>query len=411
MIRPYQSRFLPGAAAKVFAAAVILTLAPGMWAGSKYRVLHSFSGGPKDGGGVFGGVGLDKRGSVYGTTTGGGAYGYGTLFQLTPGARGQWAETILHSFCQHFPHCSDGDSATSTPVFDSAGNLYGSTGTATFELTPIGDSSGLWKFRIISDLGSDADLVLDRTRDLYGIGGPGKYGRGAVAELLPGSKGWKKKVLYSFCPVDCHDGDEPTNRLTRDAGGNLYGTTLSGGKYHLGVVFQLKRTASGWTEHALHSFPAFSTDGWRADSGVVVDAAGHVYGVTNAGGIGCDGNGCGTVFELARQADGSWKETILFNFPKLTNGAGPYGGMVLGKDGSLYGTTAGGGYANCSCGTVFKMTPGTNGKWSYTVLHRFSGTDGFDPQGSLILDGKGNIYGTTTEGGAGGYGVVFEITP
>jgi uncharacterized repeat protein (TIGR03803 family) len=272
-----------------------------------------------------------------------------------------------------------------------------------------------WTFQVIYESGLGSSLILDQAGDLYGPMGPGKYGKGAVTELSPGSKGWTETYLYSFCPkFGCLDGDEPTSPLTWDASGNLYGATEGGGKGNLGVVFQLEHTASGWKEHVLHNFPAFSTDGYDPDGTLTLDQNGNVYGTTSQGGsYPCDGSGCGMVFELTRGTDGRWKESILYNFPNaVKNGGEPMAGVTFDQSGNLYGTTSGGGDPSCRCGVVFKLTPSSNGKWKYTVLHRFTGTDGWGPQASLIFDKDyKHLYGTTTEGGANGAGVVFEITP
>jgi uncharacterized repeat protein (TIGR03803 family) len=201
-----------------------------------------------------------------------------------------------------------------------------------------------------------------------------------------------------------------------DSAGNLYGTTELGGNGYpacpgsggCGVAYQLQSLGDGkWQHHVLHRFAAFPLDGQLPYSGVIVDGAGNVYGTTLQGGIG------GTVYRLSPAQDGRWKETILYNFPNAqTDGGGPVGGLVLDRAGNLYGTTSGGGDANCSCGVVFKLAHGSNGKWTYTVLHRFTGKDGWSPQATLIFDKYyEHLYGTTLEGGPGGYGVVFEITP
>jgi uncharacterized repeat protein (TIGR03803 family) len=173
----------------------------------------------------------------------------------------------------------------------------------------------------------------------------------------------------------------------------------------------VEHTSNGWKEHVLHNFPAFSGDGVDPDGGLTLDRHGNIYGTTVQGGNFCGGTGCGTVFKLSRGTDGRWKETILHAFKAAKEGVGPVSGLAIDKAGNLYGATTGGGDLNCYCGVVFKMTPGANGKWTYTVLHRFVGVDGFDPEASPILDEKGNLYGTTVAGGANGAGVVFEITP
>jgi uncharacterized repeat protein (TIGR03803 family) len=396
----------------VLATAVLLAGTSG--AATKYKVLHAFGKG-NDGGGLFGGVVLDAKGSLYGTTSGGGAYGEGTVFRLRPSLSGRWTETVLHSFCSQ-SHCTDGALPETGLALDAAGNLYGPAGGGPqdsgliFELSPRADSAADWSFQVIYDSHSVSSLILDQAGNLYGPLGLGQYGKGAVTELSPGSKGWTEIYLYSFCPkFGCLDGDDPTSPLTWDASGNLYGATEGGGKGNLGVVFQLEHTSSGWKEHVLHDFPAYSSDGFDPDGGLTLDQKGNVYGTTSQGGS----LGNGTVFELTRSADGRWKETILYNFPDPANkGGGADAGVIFDRAGNLYGTTPGGGDPNCECGVVFKMTPSANGKWTYTVLHRFTGADGFDPEAGVIFDKDyKHLYGTTTEGGANGYGVVFEITP
>src|SRR5580704_4880689 len=386
---------------------------------NKYTVLYSFKG-QKDGGGVFAGLALDAKASLYGVTTGGGAYGEGTVFELTPGLGSQWKETVLHSFCRP-QDCGDGSSVWDTPVLDGKGRLYDISTSGIFQMArgPHG-----WSFTIIygsrgaeGDLSPGSgpgigDLLLDAAGNLYGTFGVGKNYNGAVGELSPGSHGWNEKDLFDFCLYPrnfvCLGGNDPGFRLAWDANGNLYGVTTEGGVDKAGVAYQLEYTADGWKEHVLHSFPASPSDGYNFFGGLALDRSGNVYGTTLQGGR----IGAGTVFELSLQQDGHWKETILYDFPNASHdGGGPAAGLVLDQSGNLYGTASGGGDSHCSCGVVFKMTPGSNGKWSYTVLHRFTGTDGYSPQASLTLDSKGNIYGTTTEGGPGGYGVVFEITP
>jgi hypothetical protein len=125
--------------------------------------------------------------------------------------------------------------------------------------------------------------------------------------------------------------------------------------------------------------------------------------------------GCGVIYKLTPVGHGKWEETILHRFVKFEDGLAPMGTLTLDKVGNLYGTTVGGGGgANVcfgGCGAVFKMTPNGDGKWTYSVLHRFKGSDGVGPQAGVVIDNRGNIYGTTLQGGADYYGVVFEITP
>jgi len=382
-------------------------------AGTEYKVLHSFGGKP-DGGGVYAGLAIDGEGNLYGTTCCGGAYGYGTAFELIPSSDGQWTEIILHSFCAT-SRCDDGALPRTTPVLDSQGNLYGASNVATFEMKRSADG---WTFLIVCDCISPS--VFDSAGNLYGIGGPGTHIAGAVAELSPLDVVWTNTtytLLYSFCswPPNCRDGEPPEWGLSWDAAGNLYGATEFGGDHsapecspNCGVVYQLQALGGKRKYHRLHSFAAFEGDGVLPQAGVTVDSRGNVYGTTLYSTA-----SSGTVFELSPQQDGSWKETILYDFPNPEkNGGAPAGGVTFDNHGNLYGTASAGGDPNCSCGVVFKMTPQANGKWSYTVLHRFQGTDGVGPGYNLIFDKDyKHLYGTTVEGGSGGYGVVYEITP
>jgi uncharacterized repeat protein (TIGR03803 family) len=395
--------------------ALVLLLVPVALAGTSYKVLHAFGKG-NDGGGVFAGVVFDANGNLYGTTAGGGAYGYGTVFALKHGSGGNWTETSLHSFCVE-SHCTDGALPFASLVFDAAGNLYGTAGGGNrdsgvvFELSPASNSPSNWNFEVLYEAGSAATLILDQAGNLYGPMGPGQNGKGAVTELSPGSNGWTETYLYSFCPKPlnhCLDGDAPDTALTWDAKGNLYGGTLSGGTAGLGVLFELVHKSGGWKDRVLHNFPAYSGDGWNPHGPLILDQQGNIYGTTSLGGT----VGAGTVFKLTRGANGLWKETILSDFPDaFQNGGGPVAGVIFDRSGNLWGTTSGGGDPTCQCGVVFKLTPGAKGKWKYTVIHRFHYTDGFDPEAGLILDSKGNLYGTTANGGKYGGGVVFEITP
>jgi uncharacterized repeat protein (TIGR03803 family) len=212
-----------------------------------------------------------------------------------------------------------------------------------------------------------------------------------------------EKVLYSF--QGGSDGSSPLSGLISDSAGNLYGTTLTGGTNGLGTVFELIHSNGGWTEKVLHNFNYNGTDGFTPLAGLIFDKAGNLYGTTVGGGS----NGWGTVFELT-PSNGSWTETILNNFSNF-DGSSPTGGLIFDNSGNLYGTTLYGG--TNSDGTVFELTP-SNGSWTETVLHSFTGSDGMYPDtyhAALIFDKAGNLYGTTEEGGSNGYGTVFELKP
>lgn len=392
---------------------LILMLAVGALASAKYKVLYGFKGG-SDGGGLFGSVTLDANGNLYGGTVGGGDGG-GTIFELMPGSRG-WTKSVVYGLDYH----SDGGNPSGGLVFDAESNLYGTTSSGgpldfgtVFQLTP---GSGGWSLNVLMDYGSTAGLTMDAAGNLYGASGD------IVFELTPGSNGWSEKVLYTF-GTKKGDGGITDAAMIVDASGNLYGTTQAGGNRGpwcsggggCGVVFEVSPASHGsWKEHIPHRFAAFRYDGQYAVGGVVMDAAGNLYGTTIEGGThrneGICLVGCGTIYRLTPDSKGHWKETILYNFPHLKDGVGPTASLVFDKAGNLYGIAGEGGNA-CGCGVVFKLSPRGHGKWKYTVVHRFDGKDGNAPFAPLTIDGKGNLYGTTTFGGQGGYGVVFEITP
>jgi uncharacterized repeat protein (TIGR03803 family) len=369
-------------------------------------VLHAFGAG-KDGAGLWSSVVFDKTGNLYGTTSGGGAYGYGTVFQLRPGSNGKWSESLLRSFRNNDPN---GDDPNGGLIFDTTGHLYGTTlvggpdhDGVVFEMT---SGSHGWKEKVLHAGGSWASVVMNRIGNLYGTT------EKTVFELTPGTEGWTETILYTFCSkTNCRDGTGAFAGVILDAGGNLYGTTEGGGAYKAGTTYEIRHTSSGWTEQVLHSFPAFSQDGQVPGVGALVfDASGNLYGTTNQGGTNTCFAGCGTIFRLMQGTDGHWKETILYNFKNGSSGFGPGAGVVMDKSGNLYGTTIYGG-SGCGCGVVYKLAPGAKGKWAYTVVHTFTGNDGAQPDANLILDSEGNLYGTTATGGANGGGVVFELTP
>jgi uncharacterized repeat protein (TIGR03803 family) len=379
-------------------------LVPVAWTAPKYNVLHAFTGG-KDGGGLYGGLVLDAAGNVYGTTT------LGTVFELTPHSNNKWGLEVVHRF-----DGSDGSDPMSTATMDSSGNLYGTTvfggahgyGTV-FELSP---GTGGWKETILHSFGFNkhgccpwAGVTMDSAGKLYGTAS-------VAFELSPGSEGWKEIVLHTFSDQG-NDGYEPYAGLIRDAIGSLYGTTQHGGGSKncdggCGTVYQLAPATDGkWKEHILHRFGSSGDGAFPGVGALVLDSAGNVYGTTQIGGPA----GYGIVFKLARTANGGWKETILHSFADDSNGGYVAAGVVFDPAGNLYGTTGGGGDPNCGCGVVYELSPASDGKWTYKLLHTFIGSDGAGPGANLIRDDKGNLYGTTVTGGSGGSGVAFELTP
>ena len=401
----------------------LLTVAAPMFGASKEKVLHSFGG--NDGANPYA-VSLifDTVGNLYGTTVEGGPSDGGTVFQLVPNGGGTWSEEVLRSFS--YDMGNGGALPAAGVILGSDGALYGTTSNngayghgVVFQLTRGTD--GKWTEKVLCNFRDPKDgvapfavLTVDSAGNLYGttIAG-GSDGYGTVFQLTPGAGGkWTEKALHSFRGTD---GRGPFGGLIFDASGNLYGTTSSGGanpgclKYNAscGTVFQLTPGKDGkWTEKVLHTFGK-GNDGATPDGSLILDAAGNLFGTTYYG-----GNGNGTVFQLAA-ANGKWTEKVLYSFCSVsgcTDGVNPYSGLVFDSARNLYGTTVVGGAAGD--GVVFKLTAAAGGKWSEKVLHSFrGGEDGAYPVGGLTFDATGHLYGTTEGGGMTGNGTVFEITP
>jgi uncharacterized repeat protein (TIGR03803 family) len=245
-----------------------------------------------------------------------------------------------------------------------------------------------------------AGLIFDAAGNLYGTTaytGANYNGNGTVFKLAPKPDGtWRISELHRFHRAD---GRRPYAGLVFDAAGNLYGTTAGGGAYDRGTVFKLAPNPDGsWVESVLYSF-----SGSGPFSRVIFDAAGNLYGTIYQGGA--DHNG--TVFKLSPNPDGTWTESVLYDFTGGADGSQPLASLIFDAGGNLYGTTWGGADSN---GTVFKLTPNPDGSWTESVLHSFAG-GGANPEASLIFDAVGNLYGTTSGGGAYGLGTVFRLTP
>ena len=384
-----------------------------------------------DGSDPAGNLILDGTGDFYGTTAAGGivgglcqSFGCGTVFERTASG----TVKILYDFSAS----PDGEDPIGGLVRDSKGNLYGTTGYGgnaggvcgtngcgtVFELVKTGATYTeklLYAFTGGTDgANPGSGLVRDTGGNLYGTtlggGGSGCSSGAGCGTVFKITSAGNEEVLYSF--TGNADGAMPSASLILDAAGNLYGTTAYGGNVGggcgslgCGVVFKV--TPAG-QEVVLYKFKG-SADGQFPLAPLVRDGNGNLYGTTSTGGdvsnIDCtiQGNGCGGVFELTEK--GVLRTLYTFTgYP--TDGQHPLAGMVRDKQGNLYGTTDGGGPSNR--GTVFKVTP----SGVEEVLHSFvGGSDGVNPYGSLVLDAKGNLYGTALYGGAFGDGVLFKVIP
>jgi uncharacterized repeat protein (TIGR03803 family) len=351
------------------------------------KVLYSFGATSTDGGVPHAGLIFDTKGNLYGTTEYGGpnmvkqgdsTVTAGTVFELSPAAGGGWTEKVLYNFGAN---STDGANPLGGLVIDAQGNLYGTT--------------------------LDGGAVDD----------------GTVFELSPSSSGlWTEKILHNFFYLSS-DGTAPHAGLVFDSAGNLYGTTYGGGANSGGstspggTVYELSPSTGGaWTYQLLYSFSYLSkTDGYYPDGALIFDSKGNLYGTTSDGGSAQDEQGGGTVFELTPIGGGGWTEKVLYSFGggNTTTGYMPMGSLAIDSAGNLYGTNNSGGQNGFGLdGTIFELSPTSSGSWTEKTIYSLGGneTDGIHSQSGLLIDAKDNLYGTSTAGGAYGYGAVFELS-
>jgi uncharacterized repeat protein (TIGR03803 family) len=424
-------------------------------------VLHTFTAANGDGASPRAGLIMDSGGSLYGTTEFGGSANFGTVFKLDPtgnetvlyaftGVSGEGVdpnsslvmdkadnlygtvaygstglggifkldttgqETLLYSFTGTN---GDGESPVGGLILDSAGNLYGVTTYGgnlsgvcavpgcgiVFKLDSSGNETVLYSFTGTNGDGLTprAGLTIDRAGNLFGTTSLG--GTGSYGTIFKIDPTGHETVLYNFA-----DQGSPDSNLIMDSAGNFYGTTSGGGSSAGGTLFKLDTTGH---ETVLYSFPLGNGDGKGPTGGLVMDSAGNFYGTTAVGGVqvgACSstlggGLGCGTAFKV----DSTGHETVLHTFTGAGDGANPQGGLIMDRAGNLYGTTLGGGFQD-TYGTVFKI----DATGQETVLYEFASganADGTNPSAGLIMDTAGSLYGTTLYGGAAGLGTVFKL--
>ena len=372
--------------------------------------LYSFTG-YSDGGNPLSNLVVDAAGNLYGTTFVGGAHGAGEVFELSRNT-GVWTETVLYSFTGGVDGANPYYAGV---IFDSTGNLYGTTvggGTfgfgTVFELTPNGTS---WSERVLYSFagGNDgaspyAGVIFDVAGGLYGTTfAGGSYDEGTVFRLTPSGSGqWSERVIL---PFNVNNGAGPVGGLVSD-GANFYGVTQCGGKYGAGVAYELVPDSSGgWTESLLHSFGKWSDGSYPYAETLVLDRLGNLYGTTSGGGA----LQAGTVFKLLRNTSGAWGEVVLYSFDGAVAG-NPYSGVILDGRGHLYGTCANGNGVT-TVGSVFELSPQPGGKWNEHNLLMFTRGNGEFPEAGLLRDASGNLYGTTLLGGEWNMGAVYEVTP
>lgn len=380
--------------------------------GRGYSVLYQFQGGT-DGEGPVGRLIIDKQGNLYGTTQYGGSNqscdgytGCGTVFKLAPDG----TKTVLYAFTGG----ADGAFPRAGLTRDAAGNLFGTAaygggggcdyGCGTvFRLAPDGTFMVLHAFTDSGDGGNPFGGLVKAGRGHYYGTASDESGHCYCGTVFRASNSGGFKALYAF--TGGNDGGVPLGTLIEDAAENLYGVTLSGGLYEWGTVYTL---APDGTETVLHAFTDGGDGAWPV-GGLITDDMGNFYGTTDAGGDSCGQNdwGCGTLFRLT--PDGTF--SVLYTFTGGNDGALPNGPLIVDAKGDFYGTTSQGGQCGNNlggCGTIFKLAP----DGTLQVLHTFAGAnDGSYPAAGLLKGGDGYLYGTTSEGGVGSCscGTVFRI--
>jgi uncharacterized repeat protein (TIGR03803 family) len=406
----------------------VAVLVPVCSASAREKILYTFSGKHTEypeSAPIF-----DSAGNLYGVAQSTKLDCECLVYKLTPGADGRWTLTTIYE--------SDWD-LTGSLVFDPSGNLYGETVTggalnngSVFRLTP--GSNGRWtQTELYSFKGGNdgqspyGNLVLDTAGDIFGVtwaGGGGNncggYGCGTAFELSPNENGrWTERVIYRFSGGG-NNGPLPWS-LALSATGKLYGTTFSGGGGNAcdgsgylgcGTVFELSRNShGGWSQRTIYNFQGGPVDGQGPNSLLSVSAD-TLYGTTQ---FGCTRFDTGCAFELNRNDQGRWVETIIHRFPSDPgDGGGPVGPLALDAAGNVYGATEGLYYFGA---IIFELIPSPGGDWKEVVLRAFTGgKDGGSPQAGITLDSAGNIYGTASQGGNKancyyGCGLVFELMP
>ncbi len=344
---------------KLLAACAALAASVAAGQAASTTVIYSF-GGDEDGEYADTDLAADSAGNLYGTTVSGGDFGGGTVFQLSPTANG-WVHTVLYNFTGGV----DGGEPYKGVTLDAKGNLYGTAVT--------------------------------------GGSGNCEGGCGVAYKLTKAGDAWRQKVIHAFTGGD--DGAGPGARLAVDRRGNLYGMAPIGGEFGLGTIYQISPAGGGqYSLQVLHAFTG-GADGATGSAGQMLLRNGRIYGVATAGGS----FGSGAAFQLSRGQGGAWSFQTIYSFKGQPDAGFPYGALVSDAAGNLYGTTYYDG-AN-DLGSVYELSPRATGEWAETVLYSFTaGKDGNSSIGNLVFDTAGNLYGTTSEGGAGGVGTIFKLT-
>jgi len=408
---------------------------------SSYNVLFSFcaEGDCSQGSSPQAALVRDAHGNFFGTSLSGGGGNGGVVFELKKTGSG-FAYIKLYEFCLEVGGaCSDGTGPAGGLILDTAGNLYGTTqhggrgqfGGTVFKLSP--GKHDKWAHKILYSFcpsgecpdgwGTSSELTYEGARSgarydgvspLFGttVGG-GAHKNGVVFKLSVGQHKAREEVLYSFCALaDCADGIHPSGGVVMDARGNLYGNTAEYGANGLGgTTYTLMRHEKHYSFSVLHNFcAAFGCpDGQSPAGALTIDANGDLLGATRHGGA----HGWGTVFKIARHHGGEWKRTTLYSFcgdkpdHNCSDGREPNGNLLIDASGDIFGTTQRS--EKAPGGVIYRLRERTQ-----SVLYKFCSEtdcqDGATPVSGLIQDTSGNLFGTTTQT-AGIGGTIFEFTP
>ncbi len=362
----------------LLAASILLVFAASAVQAQTFAVIHSFTG--PDGDVPEAGLTMDRAGNLYGTTRSGGAFlqppfcdvyipiGCGIVFKLSQ-HNSVWQLATIFSF-----DGPDGAYPMTPVTIGTSGILYGTTSVgAACQFSPYGCGT------------------------VFKLTPPG---RSIVSASL---SSWTEAVVHAFTGND--DGGPFPGALIFDKAGNMYGPSFWGGSSGNGVIFEFSPSGNNWTENVLYTFQG-GADGWGPHDIVGDGSFDHLFGATHGGGSnGCDGTGCGTIYELTRMGS-VWIKTTLHVFTDGMDGAWPDAAPIMDSAGNLYGTTSG---AYTSTGTVWEMSPSGNG-WTFTTLHVFAGCANCGPYGGVTMDAAGNLYGTTYTGGSLGLGNAFKLS-
>jgi uncharacterized repeat protein (TIGR03803 family) len=401
----------------ILALLALVTLAEaGARAAGKAEVIHSFGDG--DGEYPASDLVLDGAGSIYGTTVQGGDWNSGTVFQMTPSGDG-WTERVLYSFTSG----ADGAQPYNGVTLDAQGNLYGTAVTGGTGMAceggcgvvyKLSHSGGSWTQSVLYNFtggddgsGPGAGLTFDGAGNLYGMTPTGgAHGLGVIYQLKPGPNDtWQFGVIHTF--TGGRDGATGSaGRLLLDDG-TLYGVATVGGAHGKGTAFKLTQKNGSWKLKTIYSFKGEPGAGLPYGA-LIRDAAGHLYGTSYYEGW----YGYGAVYRLSRGSGDEWKERVLYSFRNGPDGGYPIGHLNFDASGNLYGTTSEGGAPGCSCGTIFKLTPAGDGEWQQSVVHGFRGApDGAYAYNGMVAGAAGTFYGSTVIGGADDDGVVYAFKP